>query len=602
MPSCGMKPMSFARGGVVDPRRPRYPWDTYDPNSPDEQMPPMETQDAPPDQSPPPPPPGPPPPPPNIPTGPPPQMMASGPPSMEASPELPRPSMPPMPRMANAGPPPPPNRPQQGPPTPFGQGPLSQRFQQAALDYSDKASQKVPAWRTAVGGLASVFRPTHQLGEGIMHPGLAQAEGRMRGLKPAADEERLQQQAQSGEELKRDALATGAEGRAASLAQRQALARPQQTPAEQVALWKAAGYDDQQAMQIVAAGGKLQPQRPTPQPTLAPGHGVQGPNGEWTVPIPAADKPPRPQYSGRERLALQAAGIDPDSENIDPAAANRALRSLDRPQQNIIQIPGLGQGTPSFTSTVTGDDFLKTLPAGTANQVRGIAEGRMTIPPLGVRGPGALVRDAVFKYDPEFNEQRAQMRKAFTSGKQGDNIRALNTATVHLGQLHDAAEAMKNGSFQPGNEVYNYVAQKFGKRATTDYAFVMNSLAGEAATALKGNATDPEIAHVLTTLSPGMSPEQALGVTEAGLHVFGAKLNTADQSYRQTNPADRVWSPIYPAAQAVFDKYGVAPIQQQGGSGGRGSGKITVTDPTGKPHVFDTQAQADNFKKLAGIK
>lgn len=35
--------------------------------------------------------------------------------------------------------------------------------------------------------------------------------------------------------------------------------------------------------------------------------------------------------------------------------------------------------------------------------------------------------------------------------------------------------------------------------------------------------------------------------------------------------------------------------------GGGGEGKIVVVDPNGKPHEFDTQEQADRFKKLAGI-
>lgn len=43
-----------------------------------------------------------------------------------------------------------------------------------------------------------------------------------------------------------------------------------------------------------------------------------------------------------------------------------------------------------------------------------------------------------------------------------------------------------------------------------------------------------------------------------------------------------------------------------GGRGGRqatgGSGKINVTAPDGSVHPFDTQAQADNFKKIAGIR
>ena len=31
---------------------------------------------------------------------------------------------------------------------------------------------------------------------------------------------------------------------------------------------------------------------------------------------------------------------------------------------------------------------------------------------------------------------------------------------------------------------------------------------------------------------------------------------------------------------------------------GGGSEKFTVTDPDGNPHVFDTQEQADTFKRL----
>jgi len=40
-------------------------------------------------------------------------------------------------------------------------------------------------------------------------------------------------------------------------------------------------------------------------------------------------------------------------------------------------------------------------------------------------------------------------------------------------------------------------------------------------------------------------------------------------------------------------------IENTGGGGGK---KISVTAPDGSVHPFDTQAQADTFKKLAGIK
>lgn len=345
--------------------------------------------------------------------------------------------------------------------------------------------------------------------------------------------------------------------------------------------------------------GKLEPQKPEPM-DVAPGHGVRNKTGGWDVPVPADDKP-----DSAEKLTANIAAKTriADEQGLKGPERHHFIYGTPIPSQNIFQIPGLGLGTPSASSTVNGDEFLKTLPSGTSAQIRAIAEGRAALPPLGARGSGALIRDAVFKYDPEFSEQRAKMRQAFTTGKQGDNIRALNTATVHLDQLHEAALAMKNGSFQPGNALYNYVATKFGSDKVTNHAFVMNALAGEAATALKGNATDPEIAHVLTTLQPNMSPEQALGVTEAGLHVFGAKLNTVDESYRQINPGDRVWSPVLPAAKAVYAKYGVKPIQQQVATPAapQTGGGFSVTDPHGKVHTFPTQQAADGFKRAAGI-
>jgi hypothetical protein len=220
-----------------------------------------------------------------------------------------------------------------------------------------------------------------------------------------------------------------------------------------------------------------------------------------------------------------------------------------------------------------GEDFMKTIPAGTAAQVRAIAEGRGVMPSASSRAPGAMaLRDAVFRFDPTYSEQRAQIRKAFTTGNDGRNIGNLNTATVHLDQMAEAAKAMNNGSWQPGNQLYNYIRQKFGDATVTNYTAVMNAFSGEAANALKGSATDPEIAHVMSTLGQNMSPQQAAGVANTNLHVIGAKLNTYKERYEQQIPGDTVWSPILPSARAVFQKYGMTEsgaTQQNGG--GRGN-------------------------------
>jgi hypothetical protein len=49
------------------------------------------------------------------------------------------------------------------------------------------------------------------------------------------------------------------------------------------------------------------------------------------------------------------------------------------------------------------------------------------------------------------------------------------------------------------------------------------------------------------------------------------------------------------SGKAYEDYYG-EPFKRTG-AGSAGGGKFTVTDPTGKAHPFDTQAQADRFKK-----
>lgn len=226
---------------------------------------------------------------------------------------------------------------------------------------------------------------------------------------------------------------------------------------------------------------------------------------------------------------------------------------------------------PPGDVALSGDAYLKSLPVGMQRTVKAIADGRerpisgyaLTNP----KGQGMAIMNAVNQYDPSWSEQRAELRKSFAAGPEGRNIGALNTATVHLDRWHEAAKAMNNGSWQPGNQLWNYVATKFGADAPTNHAFVLNALASESASALKGNATDPEIAHVLSTLQPNLSPQQAQGVAEEGLRIFGDKLNTYDERYHQVAGADDQWSPVLPSARSVFQRYKEAPIARQQGGG-----------------------------------
>jgi hypothetical protein len=253
----------------------------------------------------------------------------------------------------------------------------------------------------------------------------------------------------------------------------------------------------------------------------------------------------------------------------------------------------------SASNNLTGDEFLQTLPMGLRNQVKQVAEGKILPSNLPrTKDTGVLLR-AVSQYDPTYSIQRGQLRAAFTTGPDGRNIGNLNTAVDHLAQLREAAEAMNNGAWTPANKLYNYLAEKFGSENITNQRFVMNALAGEVASALKGNATDPEIAHVLSTLNGDMSPAQAAGITQTGLHVLGAKLNTYDERYRAQSTPDDPWSPVLPTARGVFQKYGVSPTRRDAPASSptpAGAPKVGTVDGG---YIFQggNPADAKNWKK-----
>jgi hypothetical protein len=288
---------------------------------------------------------------------------------------------------------------------------------------------------------------------------------------------------------------------------------------------------------------------------------------------------------------------DPTQPQARRDAATAALGTLTkqaiaaRPVTNINTVqPGLA--TPS---KLTGQDYLHSLPVGTAAQVKAIAEGRATMPSGSTRSQAAIqLRNGVFQYDPSYSDQRAQVRKAFTTGPDGRNIGALNTATVHLDQLADAAKALNTGDVQAINGAMNALKTQFGSSAPTNFETLKNAVAGELASALKGNATDPEIANVSRSIQAANSPAQLSGVVDTNMHVLGAKLNTYQQRYQQQIPGDTVYNPILPAARGVFQKHGFDPTSSSAAASG--AGRIIVTASDGRDHPFDTEQQAQTFE------
>ena len=294
--------------------------------------------------------------------------------------------------------------------------------------------------------------------------------------------------------------------------------------------------------------------------------------------------------------------------------AEVALRRLDQSKiaarpVNQTFLPGTGPGgptpaNPNAPAPLTGEAYLKTLTPSLAAQVRQIAAGAVTLPSANNRSQAALqLRDMVFHFDPEFSEQRAQVRKAFTTGADGKNIGALNTAPVHLDQLGDAALAMDNGTFRPGNAAWNYVRTAFGSDAVSNFNGLKAAVSSEMASALKGNATDQEIKNIQSTVESSSSPKQLAGIINTNLGIAAAKLQTYQERYSQQIPNDHVWSPVLPSARAVFEKHGIAAGSQVQGGGGGGNAKVYTqanVDAAVKAHPGLTADQAEQAFKAKG--
>jgi hypothetical protein len=238
------------------------------------------------------------------------------------------------------------------------------------------------------------------------------------------------------------------------------------------------------------------------------------------------------------------------------------------------------QGIAGLDKTLEGIDYfeaMRKINPSYANRVKGIVEGREN-PPSGraaYQGAGDQYMKSVYQMDPGWTFQRAQIRKAFTTGKDGTTIGNINTAIVHLGRMGVAGQKLNNSSFTPGNEFYNYMKDKFGSETVTNFGLLKDAVAGEMAAALKGTATDIEIEKMGKSIRSANSPQQMAGIINEGMSVLADKAKTFDERYHQQSPDDP-WTPFLPTAQSFLDAYGVKPMKaNELGLSGSGS-KQTV--------------------------
>lgn len=256
----------------------------------------------------------------------------------------------------------------------------------------------------------------------------------------------------------------------------------------------------------------------------------------------------------------KAPDATPD-EKAAGAIADAALKRLDaskvasRPVTNITLTPDQSKTT---AEAIANGDYSPTTVRSTLR-----------------KNPGLL--SDIKKIDPEFDEADLEKRystlKEFTSSsntKAGGQVLALNTLIHHADLYLKTAEALKNGSFKPGNAIYNEVASAFGSAPPQNTALVAQFLAGETGKVATGGVpAEGEVKRVLSGLSTSSSPKQIQDAADTLLGIAAGRMLPLKEKRDDARLQKRVQI-VGPDAKDILTRHGYDPetmkkMSQQGG-------------------------------------
>lgn len=321
------------------------------------------------------------------------------------------------------------------------------------------------------------------------------------------------------------------------------------------------------------------------------------------------------EKSFKDLSPQQKAGVFPAFTKAKQDPAMQALLLATR-QAGLDRTKGTSTTPGDFTKT--GDDFLQSIPIQWRKTVDKIA--RYEEDPTKVASMRGGMRETLSQWVNQVNPGykadefavRAPTRKAYTTGTQGQQITAINTAIGHLDQLAPIVARLDNGSFTPGNEAYNKLKTIFGSSKVTNFDTLKDALAGEVASVLsKGSATVSGIAAEKAKINSASSPEQLADYVRTQIPIMGSKLAGLDYAFHQAMGEDDTYSALSPSSKKILAKYGFDPAEHGAAAAASqppiastgalaqvklANGQIQVTAPDGSAHMFATQAAADRFK------
>lgn len=243
----------------------------------------------------------------------------------------------------------------------------------------------------------------------------------------------------------------------------------------------------------------------------------------------------------RAIIEQKRAERSPPTSDIDRKVANaRALGAS--PDELKALVLGKGaDGSPAAgfgDTSLTGDAYLKSLPAAQANMVRALSEGRQAFPTgAAMKSPywqGMLT--SVAQYDPSFEAAnygaRSATRTDFAKGKMADNIRSLNTAIGHAGRLEELIGGTASHSFKPANMVQNFAKDMTGDPGPVQFKQTAEALASELTRVFRGaGGAEADVKRQLEHLDPNASEDQKRAVISNAVELLNSRLEAVGDQY-----------------------------------------------------------------------
>lgn len=199
--------------------------------------------------------------------------------------------------------------------------------------------------------------------------------------------------------------------------------------------------------------------------------------------------------------------------------------------------------------------------------VKSIATGEMDLkpPPTNARNPIMLQRygkllEAVKAENPNYSAEMFPTIKktvaAFAAGKEGQTIKALNTATDHLETLRELSGALQNGNVQLFNKIANQYAANTGNPAPSNLSVASQVIGGEIVKGIVGAGGGVgERERAEAAFSNVKSPADLEGALNTVTKLMGGQFKGMQKQYEAGTYGRKDFAEKYltPAAQKALE-------------------------------------------------